>query len=157
MSQPDRGTAETRGCEAGRVSVLQFIASLVRSVAWPAAVVGLAVVFRQPVAAALSRPLKRAKGGPAGFELEWQFTEAATRGEVERIGVTARPDGAGLDERQRELEELARVAPDAVVMRSYQQVEREPARVGGDRRSDGGAPFRGARCRGDRPQARADQ
>lgn len=107
------------------VSVLQFIASLVRSLSWPAAVVGLAVVFHKPVTAALSRPLKRAKGGPTGFELEWQFTGAVTREEVERIGVEAPSPGVAVDERQRELEQLARVAPEAVVQRSYQDVERE--------------------------------
>jgi hypothetical protein len=107
------------------VSVLQFIASLVRSLSWPAAVVGLAVVFRRPVAAALSRPLKRAKGGPTGFELEWQFTGAVTREEVERLGVEAPRESVAIDERQREREQLARVNPDAVVLRGYQDVERE--------------------------------
>ena len=48
---------------------LQFISSLVGSLAWPIAVLTIAIVFRKTLRTALARPLKRVKAGP--FEAEW--------------------------------------------------------------------------------------
>jgi hypothetical protein len=51
----------------------EFVASLVASLAWPAAVVGVALVFRRQIRDLLSTGLHRVKAGP--FEAEWQRAE----------------------------------------------------------------------------------
>lgn len=52
------------------MSVLEFIASLVGSLAWPAAVVAIVVVFRAQMRTLLGGVLHRLKVGP--LELEWE-------------------------------------------------------------------------------------
>jgi hypothetical protein len=113
-AQPSRPYAEG-------VTVLQFIASLVRSLSWPIAVVGLAFMFRKPVTATLARPLRRAKG-PAGIELEWDVAEAFTREGVERVEAEIPTTRPSMDE---DLELLARMDPGLLVQRRYQEIERE--------------------------------
>jgi hypothetical protein len=50
----------------------QFIASLVSSLAWPAAVLGIVLLFRKQLADLLTGPLRRLKAGPGGVELEFE-------------------------------------------------------------------------------------
>jgi len=53
-------------CELGGVDGLSFVASLVRSLAWPAAVVVAVVGVRHPSVGWLAVPPRRVKVGPAG-------------------------------------------------------------------------------------------
>lgn len=52
---------------------LEFVSSLVASLAWPGAVVAVAVVFRRQIRDLLSSGLHRVKAGP--FEAEWNLAE----------------------------------------------------------------------------------
>ena len=52
------------------MTTLQFIASLVRSMAWPAAVVVLALIFKVQIRQLTSRPLRRLKAGPLDMEFD---------------------------------------------------------------------------------------
>lgn len=101
------------------VSGLEFVASLVRSLAWPAAVIALGLVFRTTLTTALSGHLTRLKAGPGGLELEWEFAASVV---AERVGHPAQ--SATADERQRELAQQAHIAPDTVMQRSYDDIER---------------------------------
>jgi hypothetical protein len=58
-------------CQAGGVDGLSFVASLVHSLAWPAAAVTGVVVLRRPLVGWLAVPPRRVKVGPAGVEPEW--------------------------------------------------------------------------------------
>jgi hypothetical protein len=68
---------------------LSFAASLVRSLAWPAAVVTGVVVLRRPLVGWLAVPPRRVKVGPAGVEAEWPEQAARV---VESL--TAQPPSA---------------------------------------------------------------
>lgn len=71
----------------------QFIASLVSSLAWPAAVVAVAFLFRKQLATLLtSGPLKRLKAGP--FELELDRIAAVVEERVE-AGEPGLPEPTG--------------------------------------------------------------
>lgn len=50
----------------------QFAASVIGSLAWPAAVIGLAIVFRLPLRRLLSGDVRRWKAGPSGVEVEFR-------------------------------------------------------------------------------------
>jgi hypothetical protein len=52
------------------VDTKQFVASLVSSLAWPGAVVAIALLFRRQLAQLLTGSLKRLKAGPVEFEFE---------------------------------------------------------------------------------------
>jgi hypothetical protein len=53
------------------VDGLSFVASLVHSLAWPAAAVTGVVVLRRPLVGWLAVPPRRVKVGPGGVEAEW--------------------------------------------------------------------------------------
>ncbi|MFF4598135.1 hypothetical protein [Amycolatopsis sp. NPDC001319] len=54
------------------MGVLEFISSLVSSLAWPVVVTTLVIVLRKPIARLLTaRPLKSFKAGPGGLELHY--------------------------------------------------------------------------------------
>jgi len=75
------------------VDTKQFIASLVSSLAWPAAVVAVAFLFRKQLATLLtSGPLKRLKAGP--FELELDRIAAVVEERVE-AGEPGLPEPTG--------------------------------------------------------------
>lgn len=51
---------------------LEFIASLVSSLAWPAVIIVLVILLKEPISKLLtSRPMKRIKAGPGGLEIEY--------------------------------------------------------------------------------------
>jgi hypothetical protein len=114
----------------------QFVASLVHSLAWPAAVVGLAVVFKAQLSRLIDHPLRRLRAGPAGLELEFDRVLATVEADVERPGAGAREwplvtvgaEGAGVPEPfgevQTELAGLARQAPAAAILEAFARVER---------------------------------
>lgn len=111
-----------RGWETLAVSTLEFVASLVRSLAWPAALIAVVLLLRRPIVELLAAPLKRLKVGPAGFEAEWWRTAQWVAKEA---GAPALPNGElGRSEFQREMLELAQEAsPIAAVVTSLARVE----------------------------------
>jgi hypothetical protein len=106
----------------------QFAASLVGSLAWPAAVLVLAWMFRGPLARLLSGDIKRWKAGPSGLEVEyWDASLAEAKVEItgERpplpAGSTAMTDRSGSF--RAEMAELAAISPRSAVMESFRRVE----------------------------------
>ena len=110
---------------------LSFVASLVRSLAWPGAVVIAVVVLRRPLVRWLAVPPRRVKVGPGGVEAEWSEQTARVVG-----SLTPKPGGAGAvpepGEAAPEASDFARemlalvdaASPIAAVEASYQQVGR---------------------------------
>ena len=77
----------------------QFIASLVHSLAWPAAAFGAAALFRQQLQELLSRSLRRVKAGPVEFEFDRVLSEVeANLGREPPLEVPATPQLATLDD-----------------------------------------------------------
>jgi hypothetical protein len=56
----------------------QFIASLVHALAWPGAVVLLALGFRKQIAKLLAKPVRRLRAGPVELEFRWTEQELRT-------------------------------------------------------------------------------
>ncbi len=110
---------------------LSFVASLVRSLAWPAAVVAAVLVWRRPLVGWLAVPPRRVKVGPGGVEAEWSEQTARVVGSLtpKQGGTEASPGpGGGVPEASdfaREMLALVDTAsPIAAVEASYQQVGR---------------------------------
>jgi hypothetical protein len=101
----------------------EFIASLVHALAWPIALVIVALIFRRQVVALLEAPLKRLKAGPGGVELEYWERAAEQVSENVRVPKEAAPQL--LDEEAAAWLTLADSAPGEVVLRTFQAVERE--------------------------------
>jgi hypothetical protein len=105
----------------GPMSVLEFVASLVRSLAWPAAVIAIAILLRHQLRRLLTGPVRRMRAGP--FELEWDRllskAEAEVDQPVERSSLQE-ADGGLIEE----LAQVATVAPGAAVMEAHAQLER---------------------------------
>jgi hypothetical protein len=109
----------------------EFIASLVDSLAWPAAAVALVALLRSQIAQwTASGPLRRLKLGPAGAELEWEQAVV----EVAASSVRALPTREGLDDELSNLERMAERTPDAAIQQTFALVERELARLVDERR-----------------------
>jgi len=106
---------------------LQFISSLVSSLAWPAGVVAVVFILRRPLTKMLNaRPVKSLKAGPAGIEVEY-FDEKLQ--EVrEDLGVPAPTqlpgETAGRNDFMDEMTQLAEVAPSAVILESFARLEK---------------------------------
>lgn len=99
------------------MSVLEFVASLVRSLAWPAAVVIIAVLLRHQLRALLSGPLRRLRAGP--FEVEWERAVSEVEAELDR---PTPPEPGPLSA---ELRPLALASPEAAITEAFGRVERE--------------------------------
>jgi hypothetical protein len=104
------------------VNGLAFVASLVNSLAWPAAV-GLAViVLRRPIGVAFSRGVRRLRAGPVEVEFDQELAEV--REELRRspeLAAAAPPLlPVSLAE---ELARLADVSPRAAVLEAFARVE----------------------------------
>lgn len=65
---------------------MQLVSSLVGSLAWPAAMLVLLLVYRSPVERILARPLKRLKAGPIEAEY-WEYAVGTVRREVNRVAI----------------------------------------------------------------------
>src|SRR5260370_22563004 len=116
----------------------QFGASVIGSLAWPTAVVLLAVVFRRSVGQLLTGDVKRWKAGPSGLEVEFQESLPAIRQEVQK-GQEALPAAAAAAEPQpavpgdrapditssfrEEMLEVAKRSARAAVLESYERLE----------------------------------
>ena len=119
------------------VGVLEFISSLVGSLAWPAAVILLVVILRQPLGKMLNeRPVKTFEAGPTGVRVVFDETLAEARTELVEAR-TERPDlptggqvelpsddAEAADDFMYEMKQLAEVAPSAVILESFARLER---------------------------------
>jgi hypothetical protein len=107
----------------------EFAASVIRSLAWPAAVVLIVFLFRSSIRSALTGPIKRWKVGPTGAEVE--YWEQAASEALEQLPPNAAEKaeealGGGL---AGELTPLAEIAPSAAVMEAFVRIEREVRRI----------------------------
>ncbi len=106
----------------------EFIASLVGSLAWPAVVLVLALMFRTSLARLLLGDVKRWKAGPTGVEVEyWENAIAEAREELAQDQAAAPAEVATAEEGPREFRdemiELAAISPRSAVMESFLRVE----------------------------------
>jgi hypothetical protein len=120
-----RKTAECRRLVSGSVwpvNWLAFIASLVHSLAWPAGIVVVVIVLRQPIGTAFSRGVRRLRAGPV--EVEFDQVSAEVRQELSRSPelVAAEPQvlPSSLSE---ELARLAEVSPRSAVLEAFARIE----------------------------------
>jgi hypothetical protein len=121
-----------------------FVASVVSSLAWPAAVVVFAILFRPQVTAILNRLPSRVKAGPV--EVDWDTAAAAARVELasspeirgatgsggptgsSRVPGSTGPTGPSGPQARRLLSQRlaaeAGAAPAAAIIEAYAEVER---------------------------------
>lgn len=100
---------------------LTFIASLVGSLAWPLAMLVVAVLFRQAIQTTLARPLRRFRAGP--FEAEWDEKVAQALVDVAEspeTGEAPPPDRRLVSDR---LRAVTQQSPRAAVMAAYAEIE----------------------------------
>ena len=100
------------------MSTEQFIASLVSSLAWPVAVVAIAVIFRVQLRQLLGGRLSRLKAGP----IEAEFDLVASHVQLELPAADDRPLAAS--PLSRELRELAESSPRGAILEAHDRVER---------------------------------
>jgi hypothetical protein len=102
-------------------------ADLIRAIAtlaWPVFVLTAVLVFRRRLASVLSPvgPLRRARAGPTGLELEWERQRAEAEVEVEAAGGTPQQAPRDLAE---DLAAVANALPSAAIMEAHARVEAE--------------------------------
>jgi hypothetical protein len=97
------------------VSVAEFISS----VAWPVAVLVIALLFRRPIIDALGSPRGALSAGP--FRLEWQRRAAEVEADLGQPTSIAEGRVGGAAGR---LEEIAAVSPVGAVVESFGQIEK---------------------------------
>jgi hypothetical protein len=105
---------------------LTFIASLVQSLAWPAGVVALGIVFRRPIGVALSRGIRRLRIGPVEAEFDHQIAEVRQelRQEMRRSPEPTDAKIPDLDSlASSNLNRLVDASPEAAVTSAYAQIE----------------------------------
>jgi hypothetical protein len=95
------------------MSALEFIAS----VAWPIAVLAIALLFRKPIVAALESATGRLRAGP--FEMAWEQTVSTVELEINRPPAAVK-EGAGAKEK---LDQLADISPPSAVVEAYGRIE----------------------------------
>lgn len=98
---------------------MEFVASLVQSLAWPFSAAVAAALFRKPLEAALQRGIRRLKAGPFEMEL-FDQTLAKTEAETDPIPPTIGQSSASLSA---ELAPLIQASPAAAVMEAHARVE----------------------------------
>ena len=119
------------------MGALEFVSSLVGSLAWPVAVILLVFILRRPLGKMLSeRPVKTFEAGPSGVKVEYfdekleearsELAEARTERPALSTGVPAQlPDEVtARDDFMYEMQQLAEVAPSAVVLESFARLEK---------------------------------
>jgi hypothetical protein len=104
-----------------------FIASLVGSLAWPAAVVVIAFMFRRSIRQLLRGHLSRLKAGP--FEADFDLIASQVQAQVDQPTIVQGKPTAGKSRMIGELRERTAKSPEAAVIEGYGEVERELATV----------------------------
>lgn len=109
------------------MSVLEFVASLVDSLAWPAAILAAVVVVRKPLKESLAGPFNRVHVGPGGVDLEWNHQADKARESLGRVKVPASSDVSEPPRKllSNELRDLAVESPAAAVAEAYSRVRSE--------------------------------
>jgi len=115
---------------------LEFISSLVGSLAWPVLAFLIVIILRQPLAKMLTqRPVKVVEAGPTGVRIEYvdEKLEEAQSELVEARAEKRDADGQKAelsgdadqapDDFMVEMEQLAAVAPSAVILESFARLE----------------------------------
>lgn len=102
------------------MSTTEFISSLVESLAWPAALVMVLLLFRSQLTTLLSTGVRRVRAGP--FEVEWDRQLSIVEVELDQPGMALRSSGHGT--LREELTTVAAAAPTAAVMEASARIER---------------------------------
>lgn len=111
---------------------MEFVASVIGSLAWPFAVVALVVALRPTIAQLASGGVRRWKAGPAGVEVEyWDRETSEVRASIRQQlpeGEMSPPSvsGGGLAE---ELADVITAAPSAAVVEAFGRIEAELRRL----------------------------
>lgn len=101
------------------MTALQFIASLVGSLAWPVVVLVVLVIFRKQVRQLASRPMRRLRAGPLEVEFDRLLSEV-------EVSVTTPSDAVqSASSEDVALARLATTSPAAAVMDAHSLVEKE--------------------------------
>jgi hypothetical protein len=103
----------------------QFGSSVIGSLAWPTAAVGLGLLLRQPLTTVLASPtIKRWKVGPAGIEIEqWDRQAERARDDLPRETQPSATQAEGLPPPEDSLMELAEVSPITAVIEGFKRIE----------------------------------
>lgn len=104
---------------------LEFISSIVSSLAWPVTIVALALLFRRSLGRLLSGRVRRWRAGPTGFEVEyWDEVADEARASLPEkpppAEVVPKPVGPPL---RQELEALAQDRPPEAIVEAFRRVE----------------------------------
>jgi hypothetical protein len=125
----DRREPERAPRRGNGVSGLEFVASLARSLVWPAIVLVAVLVFRSTIRSALAGQIKRWQAGLGGVEIEyWEQTAEKARDQLppDAEEQAVQLFGGGL---VGELTPVAEAAPQAAVMEAFARIERELRRI----------------------------
>jgi hypothetical protein len=106
------------------LNTLQFIASLVSSLAWPMAVIVIVIIFRSQIRQLASRPLRRLRAGPVEMEFDRLLSEVELAVEALASATSGGPTGPGSPVIE-ELEGMVPTSPVAAVLEAHAAVERE--------------------------------
>ena len=106
-----------------------FVASLVHSLAWPAAAISVVIVLRKPIGVVLGQGVRRVKAGPV--EVEFDQLQAEVREELARspeladaqFPAPANRAAAPASSLREELSTLAELSPASAVMEASRQIE----------------------------------
>jgi len=113
------------GASDHAMTVLEFIASLVGSLAWPLAAVLIAALFRSQISA-LMRKLRTLSFGSAQAD----FSEKLDQLEVEsEAAVPAQGDVPEAPDLSARFQQLLAVSPAAAILDSWREIEDEVARI----------------------------
>src|SRR5882762_194412 len=102
------------------MSYLQFIASVIASLAWPVAGVVIVIIFKDQLRRILSQVRKFGAGG-VNFEISDQVREVQKAGEA--VELEQRDEPRGVTALDPELINLAQSFPEAAVLQSFKSLE----------------------------------
>lgn len=118
--------AKEKAAETG-MGVLDFVASLVNSLAWPLAAVAIALIFHKQIGALLAK-VKTLKWGEAAVD----FTEKLDKVETEAAALADQADeqDTATPAAPRRFHELLAISPNAAILDSWSEVESEIRKLG---------------------------
>lgn len=99
--------------------MMQLVADLAGALAWPLAAFGTAFLLREALRKFLGRELSKLKAGPV--EVQWsEKIEQAHESIVQEVSDNR---SAEIQTMPLRLRELAKISPDAAIMRSFKEIE----------------------------------